>query len=99
MNPVSYRNSASRPVVIESLAEAERALRMYPWKRTATFVKALYTVHEGQAGNCTPKSAVAAFLALIEEQAVLLPRPEGRDLKTVDALISDFRRTSPLNRR
>lgn len=92
MNPVYYRSSASRTVAIQSLAEAENALRMHPWKQTAIYAKALYTVQEALAGNCTPKSAVAAFIALIEEQAILLPRPEGRDLKAVDCLIDDFRR-------
>ena len=91
VNPVYYRNSASRTVAIKSLAEAENALSMHPWKRTAIYAKARYTVQEALAGYCTPKSAVAAFIALVEEQAVLLPRPEGRDLNAVDSLIHDFR--------
>lgn len=92
VNPVYYRRRVSRPVAIKSLAEAENALKMHSWKPTAIYAKALHTVQEALAGNCTPKSAVAAFIALVEEQAVLLPRPEGRDLKAVDSFIHDFRR-------
>jgi hypothetical protein len=90
--PIYYRNSASKRAVVQSLADADKALRMHPWKKTAAYTKALRTVEEALAGNCTPKSALAAFVAVVEEQAVLLPRPEGRDLKAVDSLIHDFRR-------
>lgn len=92
MDTIYYRDRASRLVVIKSLAEAERVLRMHPWKRTAIYAKALHTVQGALAGNCTPKSAVAAFVTLINEQAVMVPRPNGRDLQAVDSLIHEFRR-------
>ena len=92
MEPIHYRNSASRPVVIKSLAEAEKALKTHRWRRTETYKKALHTVQECLAGNCTPKCALAAFITLVKEQGDLAPRPAGKGLQGVDILISDFRR-------
>ena len=94
MEPVHYRNSDLQPVVIRSLADAEKALRLHRWRRTETYEKALHTVQECLAGHCTPKCALAAFITLVKEQGVLAPRPAGKGLQGVDTLISDFRRMS-----
>lgn len=99
MEPVYYRNSASRSVVIKSLAEAETALRTNRWKKTATYSKARHTVRQAIAGNYTPNSALAAFVALIKESFFLALRERtcrpSTDSFRISAECTDY--ASPLS--